>query len=66
MSDHDICEEIECAYSKEFPKMMCMDGVDSAIIGVAQVHSNPVVAYSTEKILEELILQGDLMRLKSL
>jgi len=58
MSDHDICEEIECAYSEEFPKMMFMDGLDSAIIGVAQVHGNPVVAYSTEKILEELILQG--------
>ncbi len=58
MSDHDICEEIECAYSKEFPKMMFMDGLDSAIIGVAQVHGNPVVAYSTEKILENLVDQG--------
>ena len=58
MSDHDICEEIECAYSKEFSKMMFMDGLDSAIIGVAQVHGNPVVAYSTEKILDNLVDQG--------
>jgi len=51
-------EEIECAYSEEFPKMLFMDGLDSAIIGVAQVHGNPVVAYSTEKILENLVDQG--------
>ena len=58
MSDHDMREEIECAYSEEFPKMLFMDGLYLAIIGVAQVHGNPVVAYSMEKILEELILQG--------
>ena len=51
-------EEIECAYSDEFPGMLFMDGLDSAIIGVAQVNGSPSVAYSTEKILDNLVDQG--------
>jgi len=58
LSDHDMRDQIECLYSEEFPKMLFMDGLDSAIIGVAQVHGNPVVAYSTEKILDNLVDQG--------
>jgi len=58
MSDHDMRDQIECLYSEEFPNMLFMDGLDSAILGVAQVHGNPVVAYSTEKILDNLVHQG--------
>ena len=56
--NHDMREEIECIYGDEFPGMMFMDGLDSAIIGVALVNGNPVVAYSTEKILDNLVDQG--------
>ena len=48
MSQHDMRAEIECIYGDEFPGMMFMDGLDSAIIGVAVVNGNPLVAYSTE------------------
>ena len=58
MSQHDMRDQIECLYSEEFPKMLFMDGLDSAIIGVALVNGNPVVAYSTEKILDNLVDQG--------
>jgi len=58
MSNHDMRDQIECLYSEEFPKMLFMDGLDSAIIGVAIVNGNPLVAYSTEKILDNLVDQG--------
>ena len=58
MSQHDMRAEIECLYSEEFPKMLFMDGLDSAIIGVALVNGNPLVTYSTEKILDNLVDQG--------
>jgi hypothetical protein len=58
MSDHDMRDQIECLYSEEFPKMLFMDGLDSAIIGVALVNGNPLVTYSTEKILDNLVDQG--------
>ena len=58
MSQHDMRDQIECLYSEEFPKMLFMDGLDSAIIGVALVNGNPLVAYSTEKILDNLVDQG--------
>ena len=56
--NHDMRAEIECIYGDEFPGMMFMDGLDSAIIGVALVNGNPLVAYSTEKILDNLVDQG--------
>ena len=58
MSNHDMRDQIECLYSEEFPKMLFMDGLDSAIIGVALVNSNPLVTYSTEKILDNLVDRG--------
>ena len=58
MSQHDMRDQIECLYSEEFPKMLFMDGLDSAIIGVALVNGNPLVTYSTEKILDNLVDQG--------
>ena len=58
MSQHDMRDQIECLYSEEFPKMLFMDGLDSAIIGVALVNGNPLVAYSTEKILDNLVDRG--------
>ena len=58
MSDHDMRDQIECLYSEEFPKMLFMDGLDSAIIGVALVNGNPLVTYSTEKILDNLVDRG--------
>jgi hypothetical protein len=52
-------EEIEEAYGLEYPEMLFLDGHDEAIIGVrVGAHDNPVVAYSVEKILENLISQG--------
>jgi len=56
--NHDMRAEIECIYGDEFPGMMFMDGLDSAIIGVALVNSNPLVTYSTEKILDNLVDRG--------
>ena len=50
--------EIECNYGDEWPHMLFMDGLDSAIIGVAQANETPQVAYSTEKILENLVERG--------
>ena len=58
MSQHDMRDQIECLYSEEFPKMLFMDGLDSAIIGVALVNGNPLVTYSTEKILDNLVDRG--------
>jgi hypothetical protein len=51
-------EEIECIYGDEWPEILFMDGLDSAIIGVVQVNETPQVAYSTEKILENLVERG--------
>ena len=50
--------EIECNYGDEWPHMLFMDGMDSAIIGVAVANETPQVAYSTEKILENLVERG--------
>ena len=51
-------EEIEAAYEIDFPGLLFMDGLDSAIIGVSHVRDVPVVTYSAEKILENLVEQG--------
>tara|TARA_B110000037_G_C17015740_1_gene463204 strand:- start:263 stop:526 length:264 start_codon:yes stop_codon:yes gene_type:complete len=51
-------EEIEAAYELEFPNLLFMDGLDSAIIGVAERDSIPVVVYSTIKILQNLVDRG--------
>tara|TARA_R110002153_G_scaffold88165_1_gene217344 strand:+ start:453 stop:716 length:264 start_codon:yes stop_codon:yes gene_type:complete len=51
-------EEIEAAYELEFPDLLFMDGLDSAIIGVAERDSIPVVVYSTIKILQNLVDRG--------
>lgn len=51
-------EEIEAAYELEFPELLFMDGLDDAIIGVAERDSHPIVAYSIMKILESLVERG--------
>ena len=51
-------EEIEAAFELEFPGLLFMDGVDNAIIGMAERDSIPVVAYSIMKILENLVARG--------
>tara|TARA_R110000744_G_scaffold214420_1_gene333195 strand:- start:47 stop:301 length:255 start_codon:yes stop_codon:yes gene_type:complete len=53
-----VREGIEEAYELESPGLLFMDGLDDAIIGVAINNSTPVVAYSTIKILENLVQQG--------
>jgi len=50
-------EEIEEAYKIEFPGLLFMDGLDSAIIGVSHSSDVPVVAYSAHKILKNLVEQ---------
>ena len=51
-------DEIEAAFELEFPGLLFMDGLDDAIIGMAEREAVPVVVYSTMKILQNLVDRG--------
>tara|TARA_R110002074_G_scaffold41564_4_gene110006 strand:- start:129 stop:389 length:261 start_codon:yes stop_codon:yes gene_type:complete len=47
------------SYTDSYPELLFIDGLDDAIIGVSILASgNPRVAYSADKILKCLVLQG--------
>tara|TARA_B100000780_G_scaffold7817_1_gene5755 strand:- start:19897 stop:20148 length:252 start_codon:yes stop_codon:yes gene_type:complete len=43
---------------KDYPGLLFMDGLDDAIIGVANLYDNPTVVYSSQKVLENLVARG--------